>query len=121
MANTKKPGDVTGRARDDAQKAAIEEQQNRAAEITMATAKAQLAYENNIVDATQPRVAEVVIEETTVVSAEDESVVIRVIEDIEAMTFGAGNYFSFKAGQKYKVQKTLADHLKSKGYLANTL
>ncbi|NDC41115.1 MAG: hypothetical protein EBZ77_06125 [Chitinophagia bacterium] len=121
MANAKKPGDVTGNLREKLQKDAIEEQQSRAAEITLATAQAQVALETEVIDATEPKVAEVVIEETTVISADDESVVIRVVEDIDAMNFGAGNYFSFRAGQKYKVTKALANHLMSKGYLSNSL
>jgi hypothetical protein len=121
MANAKKPGDVTGKVRDQLQRDAIEEQQNRATEITMATAQAQVALETEVIDATSPKQAEIIVEETTVVSADDESVVIRVVEDIDAMNFGAGNYYSFRAGQKYKVAKVLAAHLKSKGYLANSL
>jgi hypothetical protein len=37
------------------------------------------------------------------------------------MTFGAGNFFSFKAGQKYQVTKDLARHLEEKGYLAGVI
>jgi len=44
-----------------------------------------------------------------------------VVDDIEAMTFGAGNFYTFRAGQKYEVSRDLAEHLKAKGYLANAL
>jgi menaquinone-dependent protoporphyrinogen IX oxidase len=37
------------------------------------------------------------------------------------MTLGAGNYYSFKAGQKYKVTKAVAEHLQEKGYLAGVI
>ena len=45
-------------------------------------------------------------------------VIIRVVELIENMTLGAGNNFSFKPGQKYEVTRSVAEHLKEKGYLA---
>ncbi len=37
------------------------------------------------------------------------------------MTLGAGNYYSFKAGQKYKVSRQVAQHLEEKGYLAGVI
>jgi hypothetical protein len=37
------------------------------------------------------------------------------------MTFGAGNYYSFEAGKKYKVSRDLARHLEEKGYLAGVI
>ncbi len=37
------------------------------------------------------------------------------------MTLGAGNNYSFKAGQKYVVSKAVAQHLREKGYLAGVL
>jgi len=47
--------------------------------------------------------------------------VIRVVEDIENMTLGAGNNYSFKAGQKYSVTQQVATHLREKGYLAGVI
>lgn len=44
-------------------------------------------------------------------------VVIQVVEDIEQMTFGAGNLYDFKVDRKYKVPREIADHLKDKGYV----
>ena len=42
---------------------------------------------------------------------------VRLIADIDAMTWGYGNDYAFKAGVKYKVPKDLAEHLDSLGYL----
>jgi hypothetical protein len=40
-----------------------------------------------------------------------------IAEDLDFVTIGVGNHFSFKAGQKYKVAKHVAVHLQEKGYL----
>jgi hypothetical protein len=37
------------------------------------------------------------------------------------MTIGAGNTYSFETGKKYKVSKSVAAHLKEKGYLYDRL
>jgi hypothetical protein len=44
-------------------------------------------------------------------------VLIRVNEDLDDVTIGVGNHYSFKMGQKYKVSKQIADHLEEKGYI----
>lgn len=119
MASKVKPTDVTGRSREAQISANAEALAERAKEMSMATAEAQIKLETEIVDATKPNKPTVIVDEPVVVgSATEETVVIRVVEDIESMTLGAGNYYSFKAGQKYKVSKHVAQHLKEKGYLA---
>ena len=122
MANAK-PGDLTGRLKQEAAKAAAEEQAARANEVALATAEAQLKLETEVIDATTPNlVPSVVVDEVITVGPEkEETVVIRLIEDIDSMTFGAGNMFSFKAGQKYEVRKELADHLTTLGYVARNI
>jgi hypothetical protein len=55
------------------------------------------------------------------VSLADDSVVVRVAEDLEMMTIGAGNHYSFQAGKKYKVSQVVANHLREKGYLYDRL
>lgn len=115
----KKPTDTTGRMFEEAQKLHIEEVQEKAQSMAMATAQAQIDLETKVIDATEPGRQTVIVDEPTVVASKgDETVVIRVVEDIENMTFGAGKFYSFKAGQKYEVKKDLATHLQSKGYLA---
>jgi hypothetical protein len=122
MAGKVKPQDVTGKAREAQISANAEALAERAASMSMATAEAQIKLETEVVDYTNPTKATVIIDEPTVVAAADEeTVVIRVVEDIENMTLGVGNYYSFKAGQKYKVAKHVAQHLQEKGYLAGVI
>lgn len=119
MATQKKATDFTGRQRDQLQAEAIEKQQEAANQMAMATAEAAFKVENEILDATKPNVVEtIVVDEITTTGASGKTVVIRVAEDIESMTLGAGNYYSFKAGQKYEVTPEVAAHLEQKGYLA---
>lgn len=117
-----KPTDATGRMREKQIQENAEAMQQRAGEMAMATAAAIIAEETEVIDATTPSTGTVIVDEATIVGAESkDSVVIRVVEDIDSMTFGAGNYYSFKAGKKYKVNMDIARHLEEKGYLAGTL
>lgn len=123
MATAKaKPTDATGRQREAAAAAVADQQQQAAETMAMATAQKQDSFNNDIIDATKPtQTATVIVDEATVVAKGDDTVTIRVVEDIENMTFGAGNMFSFRAGQKYQVQRDLARHLEEKGYLAGVI
>jgi len=122
MATSKaKPTDATGKLREKLIQENAEAVQESANQMAMATAQKVVALETEVIDATKPNRAEVIVDEPTIVSAADETVTIRVVEDIESMTFGAGNFYSFKSGQKYQVERDLALHLKDKGYLANTI
>jgi predicted RNase H-like nuclease len=121
MATSKaKPTDATGRQREKLQAEYAEQQQEAASTIALATAQKAVALETEVIDATVPNRATIIVDEPTIVAKGDETVTIRVVEDIEHMTFGAGNFFSFKAGQKYQVTKDLARHLDEKGYLAGS-
>lgn len=104
--------DFTGRQREAAVKAEVEAQTDRTNQLSMATAKAAQALETEVVDVTG--FAPVTVEEVEV-SVSEQEVVIRVNEDLNP-TIGAKSY-SFKVGQKYKVPKTVADHLEEKGVL----
>jgi sRNA-binding protein len=121
MVSKVKPGDVTGRMREAQQVEHAEEQQSRASEMSMASAEAQIKLETEVLDATKPNRPTVIIDEVIKVGKQEDTVEIRVIENIEAMTLGAGNNYSFKAGQKYLVTRAVASHLRDKGYLANVL
>lgn len=121
MATAKtKPSDFTGRQREALAEANIEEQQKRASELSLATAEATQKLETEVLDATKPNVqpTTIVVEEVKKVDNAEKTVVIRVSDDIESMTLGAGNYYSFKKGQKYEVSVDVADYLESKGYLS---
>lgn len=118
MATQKKASDFTGRQRDALAAQALEEQQNAANTMAMATMEAAVKAETEVIDATVPsRPTAVVVEDIKTVGA-DANVTIRVSENVEAMTLGAGNVYSFEAGKKYVVTRDVADHLDAKGYLA---
>ena len=124
MANKAKPTDTTGRMREEALAKLADDTQKKAEADATADAEAKIKLETEVIDATVPNRATVIVDEATIVGGKkdgEETVVIRVVEDIENMTFGAGNYYSFKAGQKYEVSIRLARRLQSLGYLANTL
>jgi hypothetical protein len=122
MATSKaKPTDTTGRQREALQQEFAEEQAEAAQTMSMATAEKRIALETEVIDATVPNKATVIVDEPTIVTDEGKVITIRVVEDIENMTFGAGNYYSFKAGQKYQVTQDLARHLEEKGYLAGVI
>jgi len=118
-----KVSDVTGRQREEQLKAVAEQQVARANEISMATRVQEIKDETEVTDLTVNPAAPTIIDEveSVGVSLADDSVVVRVAETLEMMTFGAGNYYSFEAGKKYKVSKELANHLEEKGYLSNRL
>jgi hypothetical protein len=116
-AESKKPTDVTGRKRVEAQAQYEAEQQDRSDELSAVAAKKENQL-NETIDATVPNRATVIVDNPVELSTDDDSVTIRVVADIEHMTLGVGNLYSFKAGQKYKVSKHVAQHLEEKGYLA---
>jgi hypothetical protein len=119
VATKAKATDYTGRQREALQKQYVEEQANRANEMSLATAEAAYKAEHEVLDGTRPnRMETVVVEDIKKTTAEKNTVVIRVSEDIDSMTLGAGNFYSFKAGQKYEVTPEVAIHLELKGYLA---
>jgi chemotaxis protein CheY-P-specific phosphatase CheC len=117
-----KPTDATGVIREQLLEQNAEAMQERANGMSMATAQAKAKLETEVIDATVPDRQTVIVDEViTVGNPADDSVEIRVVENIENMTLGAGNNYNFKAGQKYKVTKQVAQHLKEKGYLAGVI
>ena len=115
--------DVTGRQREEQLKAHAEELAQRAGEMSMASAVAAAKLETEITDLTNPTSPTTVIDEveSVGVSLADDVQVIRLAEDLDFVTIGVGNHYSFKAGQKYKVPKHVAAHLQEKGYLYERL
>ena len=115
--------DVTGRQREAQIKANAEALAKRANEMSMATAEEAYKTETEVLDLTIPTDVPTVIDEVESVGVDlaDDTQVIRVAEDLEHVTIGAGNNYSFKAGKKYKVPKHVAAHLKEKGYLYERL
>jgi len=115
--------DVTGRQREEQLKAHAEELAQRANEMSMATATAAARLETEVVDVSKNPDTPTVIDEieSVGVSMADDTQIVRLSEDLEHVTIGVGKHYSFKAGQKYKVPKHVAQHLQEKGYLYERL
>ena len=114
--------DVTGRQREELVKQHADQLAKRAEEMSIATAVEAVRMETEVLDLTvsgEPTVIDEV--ESVGVTSADDSTVIRVAEDLDFVTIGVGNHYSFKAGQKYKVPKGVAQHLQEKGYLYDRL
>jgi hypothetical protein len=116
---TKKQGDFTGRqAAAEAAKAA-EAKKTRDAEMAMITAEQQREFDESVFDVTENPTQPVIVDEVVEVGVQmaDDSVVVRVAEDIDNMTVGYKNTYTFKAGGKYKVPRAVADRLERLGLL----
>ena len=119
MANTPtSPLDATGRAAETAAKKNAKAIQDRKDEISIAAQIEAESLENNVFDPKKPDAPLVLDEiENVGVTTANDSVIIRTITDIDEMTFGVGNHYSFKAGVKYRVSRNLANYLEELGYI----
>lgn len=119
MANTPvSPLDATGRAKEQATKKNATELKKRAEEISIATQLEAESLEKDVFDPKKPDAPLVLDEiENVGVSTAGDMVVIRTITDIEEMTYGVGNAYTFKAGVKYRVPSDLAAYLEQLGYI----
>jgi hypothetical protein len=119
VANTPtSPLDATGRAAETAAKKNAAELKKRKDEISIAAQIEAESLENDVFDPKHPDAPLVLDEiENVGVSTAGDMVVIRTITDIEDMTYGVGNTFTFKAGVKYRVPSGLAAYLEQLGYI----
>jgi hypothetical protein len=119
VANTPvSPLDATGRAKEQATKKNAAELKKRAEEISIATQLEAESLERDVFDPKNPDAPLVLDEiENVGVSTAGDMVVIRTITDIEEMTYGVGNSYTFKAGVKYRVPSSLAAYLEQLGYI----
>lgn len=119
MANTPtSPLDATGRAAEDAAKKNAAELQKRKDEISISRAAEEELLETAVFDPKKPDQPILLDEiEEVGVSVNNDKVVIRTHQDIEDMTYGVGNTYTFKAGVKYSVPRDLADYLQDLGYI----
>lgn len=119
MANTPtSPLDATGRAAEDAAKKNAAELQKRKDEISISRAAEEELLETAVFDPKKPDQPILLDEiEEVGVSLNNDKVVIRTHQDIEDMTYGVGNTYTFKAGVKYSVPRDLADYLQDLGYI----
>ena len=119
MANTQtSPLDATGKAAEQAAKKNAEALKKRKEEISIATQLEAESLEKDVFDPKKPDAPLVLDEiENVGVSTAGDMVVIRTITDVEEMTYGVGNNFTFKAGVKYRVPSGLATYLEQLGYI----
>ncbi len=119
MANTQtSPLDATGKAAEQAAKKNAEALKKRKEEISIATQLEAESLEKDVFDPKKPDAPLVLDEiENVGVSTAGDMVVIRTITDIDDMSYGVGNTYTFKAGVKYRVPKYLADYLEQLGYI----
>ena len=119
MANTPtSPLDATGRAAEQAAKKNAKALQDRKDEISIAAQIEAESLENNVFDPKQPDAPLVLDEiENVGVTTANDTVIIRTISDIDEMTYGVGNHYTFKAGVKYRVPAHLASYLEQLGYI----
>ena len=119
MANTQtSPLDATGKAAEQAAKKNAEALKKRKEEISIATQLEADSLEKDVFDPKKPDAPLVLDEiENVGVSTAGDMVVIRTITDIDDMSYGVGNTYTFKAGVKYRVSRSLADYLEQLGYI----
>ena len=119
MANTQtSPLDATGRAAEAATKKNQEALKKRKDEISIAAQIEAESLEKDVFDPKNPDAPLVLDEiENVGVGTANDMVVIRTITDIEDMTYGVGNTYTFKAGVKYRVPANFAAYLEELGYI----
>jgi hypothetical protein len=119
VANTQtSPLDATGKAAETAAKKNAAELRKRKDEISIAAQVEAESLEKDVFDPKQPDAPLVLDEiENVGVSTAGDMVIIRTITDIDDMTYGVGNHYSFKAGVKYRVPAGLAGYLEQLGYI----
>lgn len=115
------PQDATGRAAEMAAKRNAEELAKRKDEISISRAAEEELLETAVFDPKKPDAPILIDEiEEVGVSVNNDKVVIRTHHDIEDMTYGVINgtpqSYTFKAGVKYSVPRSLAVYLESLGY-----
>lgn len=127
-----RPGDVTGREKARLERENADALAARAKEITL-NAQVQSERDSEPVDLTNgPIVAPTVevgpvdltngaaqseIEVAPVVEVTAKTRKLRVNDDLEQVTIGAGQHYDFEQGREYIVPAHIYDHLEEKGYV----
>jgi len=118
VANVTSPLDATGAAAEKAAKANAKALADRKDEITLMRQAEEVSLANDVFDPKKPDTPILIDEvESVGVSVKNDYVVIRTITDIEDMTYGVGNVYTFKQGVQYRVPRDLAGYLQSLGYI----
>ena len=115
----KRAGDFTGRQTEELQKANAEKLRERAQEISL---MAEIEAEENAkpVDYTNGPTPPAAVDELEVEAEVEVLSPTRTIipnTNLESVTYGAGNHYTFEEGRKYVVSRELANHLSEKGLL----
>lgn len=112
------PMDTTGRAVEEAAKRNAAELAKRKDEISISRQAEAESLARDVFDPKQPDQPILIDEiEEVGVTVNGDKVVIRTNSDIEDMTYGVGNSYSFKQGVKYSVPRDLALYLERLGYI----
>ena len=112
------PLDATGAAAEKAAKQNAKALKERADEISTVRAQEAVELETQVFDPKNPDQPILIDEiEEVGVAVKNDKVIIRTITDIEDMTYGVGNAYTFKAGVKYSVPRDLAVYLEQLGYV----
>lgn len=126
-----RPGDFTGRQKARLAAEHAEQIAQRDNELSMMEAAEREAAEHRVTDYTEGS-APVILDNVEDVSRANEELLldqddiavreaptrtIRVNDDLDQVTIGAGNHYSFRAGEKYRVPAHVAAHLEEKGYV----
>ena len=119
VASTKRSNDFTGRQAAQLAAEASAAQKLKSEEMSMITAQKEQEFEETIQDMTKTPSSPTIVDEVIEVGVTmgDGSIVVRLAEDVEHMTYGHGNDYSFKAGGKYRVPQAVADRLEELGLL----
>lgn len=115
----KRSGDFTGQQTEKLQAEHAEQLKARAQEISL-MADVQAEENAKPVDYTQgptPPVERDELEVAEEVELKEPTRTIIPNTNLESVTFGAGNHYTFEEGRKYVVPRELADHLSSKGLI----
>lgn len=120
---TKASNDFTGRQAAQLAADTVEQRKQAAAQMAMITETEKQEFEDTIFDMTERPDAPTIVDEVIEVGVglADGSVVVRVAEDVDNMTYGYGNNYKFTAGGKYKVPRGVADRLQTLGLLYERL
>ena len=138
--NQPRPGDFTGQQKAKLAKEHAEEVAKREGELSMMAEREAIEAQNRVTDYTQGTQPTILDDPESVARAEAElqrgglgddvqvldgdvetrerpDRVIIVNTDLEQITIGAGNHYSFNEGEKYRVPAHVADHLEEKGLI----
>lgn len=116
MAQSKaRQGDYTGRMREKLAADHAEAVRAREDQLAMVTAANFAEDMSTVTDVVGDRQETQITENGEVVYVEAPAVTIRVNSDVNQMTFGVGNTYTFKEGHQYRVTAELARHLEELG------